>query len=470
MKINSESILNDFSTFIKSLGNLIEPHLVSFSFTLEQFDILPLIDNLNNFYDDIFLFRIPRNKLTITGLNSALELTSVSDNQFSTISENLNYWEKNFLKNWNEINFGTRSIICCTAKFDPLKSSQLWNDFGSLRIYVPEFIFNFKDGNVNGFYNFTLDKNKSIDGVSNRFLIYLKKIVELAEESIETSNSKINSSLTSGDEELKEWQVAFKKSLAILEIGEIEKLVLSRAYSFRINTPLDWKTLLNKLSERFNDCYLFFVKRKSSFFFGSSPEMFLKVNDTSAEVESVAGSAPRGERVETDNLFEQVLRSSEKNHQEHSFVSKFISEILIRYSDNVRIIEEKQIRKLDNIQHLITRISAELNSKNKLFELIDSLFPTPAVCGIPKELAMNSIRKIESHDRGLYSGIVGLMDFNRNCEFAVSIRSALVKENTVSAFAGAGLVENSNSDEEFLETNLKLNTILSLFGNENESK
>jgi len=228
--------------------------------------------------------------------------------------------------------------------------------------------------------------------------------------------------------------------------------------------------LLTELFKRFPDCYLFFIKKNNSVFFGSSPEMFLKVSDNIAEVESVAGSAPRGDKSESDYELERSLKTSDKNHQEHLLVSEFISEILIRYSDNVRIIEEKQIRKLDNIQHLITRISAELNSNDNLFELIDSLFPTPAVCGVPKELAKDLIRKFEPHDRGLYSGVVGLMDFNSNCELAVSIRSALVKENRVTAYAGAGLVKNSDPKEEFLETNLKLNTILSLFTDENKSK
>jgi menaquinone-specific isochorismate synthase len=198
--------------------------------------------------------------------------------------------------------------------------------------------------------------------------------------------------------------------------------------------------------------------------------MFLKVSDKIAEVESVAGSAARGEKTESDYELEKFLKTSEKNHQEHVFVSDFITSILIKYSNNVRIIEEKQIRKLDNIQHLITRISAELNSKENLFELIDSLFPTPAVCGVQKESAMNLIRELEPHDRGLYSGLVGLADFEGNCELAVSIRSALVRDNKITAFAGAGLVKNSDPQEEYLETKLKLNTILSLFTNEDKSK
>ncbi|MCW9064680.1 MAG: chorismate-binding protein, partial [Ignavibacteriaceae bacterium] len=265
------------------------------------------------------------------------------------------------------------------------------------------------------------------------------------------------------------WDDISLKALTALKKGDLDKLVLSRAFSFNINNQINWDSLIQKLYKRFTDCYLFFIKKNDSIFFGSSPEMFLKVSENIAEVESVAGSAARGKEIGSDYELEKFLQSSEKNHQEHLFVSDFITNVLIKYSNNVRVIEEKQIRKLDNIQHLLTRISAELNFKENLFELIDSLFPTPAVCGVPKEKAINLIRKIETHDRGLYSGLVGIIDFDGNCEFAVTIRSALFKDNQVTAFAGAGLVKDSDPQEEFLETKLKLNTVLSLFTNENKS-
>jgi menaquinone-specific isochorismate synthase len=470
MKINSEIILKDFSAFTKTFVRIPDQHLISYSFPLENFDAVKVIDQLNEIYNDIFFFRVPKNKLTITGLNSTLELASGKSSNFHSVYDQFNYWKKNYSTNWNGLNFGCIPIICCSAKFDPSKSTPLWNDFESLRIYIPEFIFSFQNGQATGFYNFILHNKKSIEDISNSFIAYLNKIEELTEELSEKTSPKMKSTLTAGEEEIKDWKHSFKKASTILKAGDVDKLVLSRTYGFTLDNPISWSVLLNKLFQRFSDCYLFFTKRKSSFFFGSSPEMFLKVSGSTAEVESVAGSAPRGEGFETDQQFERLLQTSEKNHREHLFVSEFISEILIHYSDNVRIIEEKQIRKLDNIQHLITRISAELNSKNKLFDLIDSLYPTPAVCGVPKELALNSIRKLESHDRGLYSGLIGLMNFEGECELAVTIRSALLKNNIVMAFAGAGLVKDSNSDDELFETNLKLNTILSLFSNENKSK
>lgn len=469
MKINTDKILKDFTSFINNLGKINEPHLGSFCFSIENFDPKKIIDELISNYNDIFFFQTPENKITITGLNSALEFKSET-NRFFSIYDQLIYWGKNLIKNWDGISFGSSKIICCAARFDPAKTSKLWSDFEPLRIYIPELIFSFENNKSHVFFNFIINDDKEINVISDNFLHYIKLIKRLDEKSLVSSKITKNSKLTSGKEDKTEWKKTFNESMNFLQNEEVEKLVLSRVYGFHIVNPLDWTSLLNKLSERFHDCYKYFTKRNNSVFFGSSPEMFLRVAGKSAEVESVAGSAPRSKRIESDNQYEKFLRGSEKNRQEHIFVSEFNSDILIQYSDKVKIIEEKQIRKLDNIQHLITRISAELNIKTNTLELIDSLFPTPAVCGVPKEKAMHLIRKLEKHDRGLYSGLIGLIDFKGGCELAVSIRSALFKDNMMNAFAGAGLIKSSNSEEEFLETELKLDTILSLFSDECKSK
>ena len=470
MKVSVENILNEFASFTSSLQNFNEPQLISFAFNLQITNALLITDKLNELSSDIFLFRIPNNKLTVFGFNSALELNPNEAINFASVSANYNFWKKNCTNNWDKKNILNKFILCCSAKFDNLNSTKEWNDFEPLRLYIPEFLLTFQNAGVSGSYNFVTDSKASFEIVSDKLLSFLKKLSTIYENLVQTSEQEAFITSDSAVNEWEKWNALASKALAHLSNGSIEKLVLSRAYNFNVNATLMWSILLNKLFKRFPDCYLFYIKKNNSVFFGSSPEMFLKVSDNIADVESVAGSAPRGEKLESDYELERLLKTSEKNHQEHLFVSEFISDILIQYSNNVRIIEEKQIRKLDNIQHLITKISAELNSKENLFELIDSLFPTPAVCGVPKESAMKLIRKLESHDRGLYSGLVGIMNFEGNCELAVSIRSALVKENHVTAFAGAGLVKNFNADEEFLETNLKLNTILSLFTDENKSK
>ena len=470
MKLNNQNILNDFESFISSIPDDNEPKSISFAFRIELPKILFFMDKLNEISKDIFFFRTPNNKQTIIALSTAFELTSNETKNFQEAFQGFSSIRKNLINNWEQFDTFSHPIICCTAKFDAVKLKEEWRDFQGLRIYIPEFLISFEANVVLGYFNFTLNNGQNYDQISDVFASYLN--IFSNDDNDVSRFSGIRSSIHSSTDQnaAKSWNAITNEALRELKKGTVNKMVLSRAYSFNPDTVIIWSVLLNELYKRFPDCYLFLIKKNDSIFFGSSPEMFLRVSNNIAEVESVAGSAPRGAKSESDVKLEQLLRTSKKNHQEHLIVSNFISEILISYSNNVRIIEEKQIRKLDNIQHLITKISAELISNEKLFNLIDSLFPTPAVCGVPKEKAMRLIRKFETHDRGLYSGLVGIIDLEGNCEMAVSIRSALVRENKVTAFAGAGLVPNSDPEEEFNETTLKLNTILSLFSNENKSK
>ena len=469
MKINLNNITGSFNLFIKSIPDIKQPTLISFAFRLNSSDKFSVITQLNELFDDIFLFQTVSDQVTLIGLNSTINLQPVNARKFSEVIDNYNYWKKNFINNWPAKNKTNTPLIFCTTKFDPTNYSSMWNDYEPLRIYVPELIFSFVNNYIIGYYNFTIDKDRMTDSHLNKLNSYLKSFVELKTNSSIPSEVMTYSQSIVEHKNIKNWDEITSEAFRRIEIGEISKLVLSRTYTLNLSSKLNWKILLRNLNERFPDCYLFFIKKNNSIFFGSSPEMFLKVSNKIAEVESVAGSAARGEQTESDNELENNLKMSAKNHQEHLFVSDFITNILLTYSDDVRVIEEKQIRKLENIQHLITRISAELNSTENLFELIDALFPTPAVCGIPKEKAIELIRKIENYDRGLYSGLIGMIDFECNCEIAVAIRSALVKENNLTAFAGAGLLNGSDPKEEFLETELKLNTILSLFFDENKS-
>jgi len=363
MKINLDQILDGFTTFTGTLKKINEPQLVSFAFDLQNTDPLILIDRLNELSDDIFLFRTPNNKLTVYGINSALELTTAKTKIFAALTENYNHWKKNFASNWSERKNLDRFFICCSAKFDNVNLAEEWIDFESLRVYVPEFLLAFRNDEVYGYYNFIINSGGDLDIIKSNLFSFLEKLSAITEDLIQTSSQKTFIQSTSHSNELVEWKNLAAKAFKELNEGTVNKLVLSRAYTFNLNATLIWSILLNELFKRFPDCYLFFIKKNNSVFFGSSPEMFLKVSDNVAEVESVAGSAPRGEKLESDFQFERSLKSSEKNQKEHLFVSDFISDILIKHSNNVRIIEEKQIRKLDNIQHLITRISAELISK-----------------------------------------------------------------------------------------------------------
>ena len=163
---------------------------------------------------------------------------------------------------------------------------------------------------------------------------------------------------------------------------------------------------------------------------------------------------------------ENFLLHSEKNLFEQRAVVNFIHNLLNKISDEIIFDDKPIIRKLPNIQHLWTIMRAKLKKDFKLFDIIMKLHPTPAICGDPWKIAKDFILEKEPHDRGLYSGNIGWFNFKGSGEFAVAIRSALLKANNLYAYAGCGIVEGSEAKTEFEESEIKLKPILSLFANE----
>jgi menaquinone-specific isochorismate synthase len=463
MRINLQNTVEKFSGFVRSLDKSAKKQLVSFAFKVDDYDVLFSINSLTSVFKEVFLFKSPDSKYSFIALNTAMKISNSEQNKILEAAKKYEQIKNSFINNWSEIDLDSLPIICTAVKFDSIKNSDDWSDFEAVKIFIPELAFYTNNGNTYGCFNFINNEESQTGQLVDYFLNQLTSI----KETIDAKKSKIEKNdgcrFYEDENELSLWLNTSGEAIDVLSNGIIQKLVISRAHSFQLIHEPNWENLLKKLSIRFPDCYLFYLKQNKSHFFGSSPELFLKIFGNLAEVESVAGSAPRGEKFESDEMLEQYLQSSKKNHKEHKYVTDFISDTLKKYSDKVIIKENKHIKKLDNIQHLATKISAELKSYIQILKIVDALFPTPAVCGLPKDEAMGIIRKLETHDRGLYSGLIGWMDFEGNCELAVAIRSTLVKNNKVTAYAGAGLVKDSNLEEEFIETKLKLDPVLSLF-------
>jgi menaquinone-specific isochorismate synthase len=463
MRINLQNTVDKLSAFLQSLDKSVNDRLVSFAFKVDYFDVLSSINSLISVFNDTFLFQSPESKYSFIALNTAMKLSVKGQTNVYDTAENYEQIKNSFINNWNEFQLDSLPIICTAVKFDAIKQSDDWNDFEAINVFIPELAFYTNNGNTYGCFNFIQNEKTKYEQFQNYLLTQLTTVRETIASKKSVTKKNNGYKFFEDKNELNLWLNTSGNAIDVLSKGGIKKLVISRSHSFNLKYEPNWEELLNRLSLRFPDCYLFYFKENDSHFFGSSPELFLKIFGNLAEVESVAGSAPRGEKFESDEMLEKYLQSSKKNHKEHEYVTEFISDILKKYSDKVIIKEEKKIKKLDNIQHLATKISAELKSDVHFLQIIEVLFPTPAVCGLPKDEAMLIIRKLESHDRGLYSGLIGWMDFEGNCELAVAIRSTLVKNNKVTAFAGAGLVKDSNLEEEFNETKLKLDPILSLF-------
>jgi len=177
----------------------------------------------------------------------------------------------------------------------------------------------------------------------------------------------------------------------------------------------------------------------------------------------LAGSISRGKTSAEDDSLADTLLNSKKDLAEQDIVVSFIKDSFERFCDNVVYEKNPIIRKLPNIQHLWTPIKGKINPNESIFSVLKELHPTPAICGVPWSKARDSIIEMEPHNRGLFSGMIGWFNLKNEGEFAVAIRSALLKDKTIHAFAGCGIVTGSDPEVEYAESELKLKPIISLF-------
>jgi menaquinone-specific isochorismate synthase len=140
-------------------------------------------------------------------------------------------------------------------------------------------------------------------------------------------------------------------------------------------------------------------------------------------------------------------------------VREAVREQLEPFASAVRI-GDRTVRKLATVQHLETAVRADLDGDHHVLDLVEALHPTPAVGGMPQDAALRTIREAEAFDRGWYASPVGWIDAEGDGRFAVAIRSAVARDRTVSLFAGAGIVADSDPDREWGELQLKYRPVL----------
>ncbi|WP_415903466.1 isochorismate synthase [Neptuniibacter sp. QD29_5] len=242
----------------------------------------------------------------------------------------------------------------------------------------------------------------------------------------------------------------------------IEKVVLARDVVLSIDGSMNVHQLLNRWLAVNPDTYSFMLQRGDKYLLGCSPERLYKREGQQLCTESLAGTVGRGEGLTSDELLAQKLLNDSRFQNEHGLVSRFIQQQLEGVCNPVDF-EPTQVMKLEKVQHLYQKVTAELNCKIDDAELINLLHPTPAVSGYPRDAAMNFLSSNETLARGWYSGGIGIVSYSDEMEFvdlAVVIRSALLENNRLHCFSGVGLVDGSDSESEWQELDSKINSLL----------
>ena len=256
------------------------------------------------------------------------------------------------------------------------------------------------------------------------------------------------------------WTDQVERALSRIQNGTLRKVVLAQALHAELTDRLDPVAVLERLSDRYPDCYRFSIEpTDETAFFGATPERLVSLTGREVRTEALAGSIGRGTSPDEDATLEEALRDSGKDQHEHALVVEAIRDQLAPYAERIDT-GEQGVRRLASVQHLHTPITADLAADEHILSLVDALHPTPAVGGLPPAEAQSTIREIETFDRGWYAAPVGWFDADGEGTFAVSLRSALTTDRRATLFAGAGIVADSAPDDEWDEVQLKYRPIL----------
>ncbi|WP_293033685.1 isochorismate synthase MenF [Natronococcus sp.] len=259
---------------------------------------------------------------------------------------------------------------------------------------------------------------------------------------------------------IESWRAQVEAALERIDAGELTKVVLAQALSVDLEGPIDVPATVERLRRQYPNCYRFLIgDGTSGTFFGAPPERLVSKRGDRVETEALAGSVPRGETPEEDDEHVERMLDSEKFRREHGLVVESIRDQLAPLASELTV-DDRRIRRLATIQHLQTPIEATLEADRHVLELVEALHPTPAVGGVPPGAALETIRETESFDRGWYAAPIGWFDAAGDGEFAVGLRSGVATDETVTLFAGNGIVADSDPEEEWEEVQLKFRPIL----------
>ena len=350
---------------------------------------------------------------------------------------------------------GTGPVFMGGARFDTtIAKGDLWHDFPDASLVLPRVLFTRSGGEDWFTVNILVRPETDVDAEAKDALAWVDAVAGDT-----TVECKQPDRVRREQDPRDEWVRWTRRALRSIEEGQLTKVVLARRNTLHAEAPFSSDLAVPRLLEGYPDCSVFVLDNGTSSFVGATPEDLVRLEKGGVRISCLAGTGPRGSTPEDDdNLAEELLRS-EKERREHSAVVQGVAQALESVCRELEWDKVPRVVRLRNVQHLLTSFTGQLEAGDDILRLVHILHPTPALGGTPTGAALALIRELEG-DRGWYAAPVGWLDHRGEGEFSVAIRSALLRENQATLFAGAGIVEGSDPDGEFEETELKLLPLL----------
>lgn len=248
-----------------------------------------------------------------------------------------------------------------------------------------------------------------------------------------------------------------QETLERIDSGEFEKVVLSRIKSVQGNFAERLPDIFNILCQSYPNAFVYLFCINGQCWTGATPEPFICSRGRELITVSLAGTRTYlNENTDITNW-------NRKELQEQDYVTLHIEKILKTFALSAYSKKGPFVARAGNLLHLRTDFTFSAQSVgNQLPSLINALHPTPAVCGMSTGKAMDFIGSAEKHNREYYTGFLGPVGLDDLIHLYVNLRCLKVFENRLVLYIGGGITHDSDAEEEWEETEIKADTLLSV--------
>jgi len=254
-----------------------------------------------------------------------------------------------------------------------------------------------------------------------------------------------------------DWQARVSKAIDEIKHNSLEKVVLARFIDCDVTPEISAQRLLQNLAAEYPATWIF----SNAGLVGATPELLVRLSKSLVTSRILAGTIRKTGNDEKDLALAGSLARSSKDLEEHEYAVRSVADVLAPLCTSTNVPETPFVLHLANVMHLATDVTGVLTdsaSPADIFELADKLHPSAAVCGTPTLIAKKIINNIEGISRGRYAGPIGWIDARGDGELGIALRCGQISETgkSIRLFAGCGIVNGSDPESEYAESQAKL--------------
>ncbi len=249
-----------------------------------------------------------------------------------------------------------------------------------------------------------------------------------------------------------EFEQAVVKCKDLIKSGDIMQVVLSQRMSTHFNArPLDVYRALRASNP---SPYMYFMDFEDYQVVGSSPEVLVRKEGDTVTLRPIAGTRVRGKTEQEDEALAKELLNDPKELAEHLMLIDLGRNDIGRVAQTgtVELVDKMVIEKYSHVMHIVSEVQGKLQPDKDNIDIIKAVFPAGTLSGAAKVRAMEVIAQLEPVKRNVYAGAVGYWGWHDDMDWAIAIRTAVIKDEQLHIQAGAGLVADSDPSKEWEET------------------